>query len=131
MLILSAFLRQKILSKHCFLLTRSGAKLKQPCQPHTPYVLHCIRHLAKSLNKTLIFNGLFMIVALTSITYVNKAQYLLSQNNIKSSIVKLRSSLERRGCGYGLEVRENFVRTAMSLIENNGIRIVEIANADD
>ena len=71
------------------------------------------------------------IIILTSITYVNKAQYLLSQNNIKSSIVKLRSSLERRGCGYGLEVRENFVRTAMSLIENNGIRIVEIANADD
>ena len=71
------------------------------------------------------------IIILTSITYVNKAQYLLSQNNIKSSIVKLRSSLERRGCGYGLEVRENFVRTAMSIIENNGIRMVEIAHADE
>jgi len=71
------------------------------------------------------------IIVLTSITYVNKAQYLLSQNNIKSSIVKLRSSLERRGCGYGLEVRENFLRAAIGVIENQGIRIVEIAHADE
>jgi len=70
------------------------------------------------------------IIILTSITYVNKAQYLLSQNNIKSSIVKLQSSLERRGCGYGLEVRENFLRTAVDIIEKYQIRIVEIANAD-
>ena len=70
------------------------------------------------------------IIILTSITYVNKAQYLLAQNNIKSSIVKLQSSLERRGCGYGLEVRENFLRTAVDIIERYQIRIVEIANAD-
>ena len=70
------------------------------------------------------------IIVLTSITYVNKAQYLLSQNNIKSSIVKLQSSLERRGCGYGLEVRENFLRTAVDIIEKCQIRIVEIAHAD-
>ena len=70
------------------------------------------------------------IIILTSITYVNKAQYLLSQNNIKSSIIKLQSSLERRGCGYGLEVRENFLRTAVDIIERYQIRIVEIANAD-
>ena len=70
------------------------------------------------------------IIILTSITYVNKAQYLLSQNNIKSSIVKLQSSLERRGCGYGLEVRENFLRTAVDIIERYQIRIVEIAAAD-
>ena len=70
------------------------------------------------------------IIILTSITYVNKAQYLLSQNNIKSSIVKLQSSLERRGCGYGLEVRENFLRSAADIIEKYSIRIVEIVNAD-
>ena len=70
------------------------------------------------------------IIVLTSITYVHKTQYLLSQNNIKSSIVKLQSSLERRGCGYGLEVRENFLRTAADIIEKHKIRIVEIARAD-
>ena len=70
------------------------------------------------------------IIILTSITYVNKAQYLLSQNNIKSSIIKLQSSLERRGCGYGLEVRDNFLRTAVDIIERHGVRIVEIAGAD-
>ena len=70
------------------------------------------------------------IIILTSITYVNKAQYLLAQNNIKSSIVKLHSSLERRGCGYGLEVRENFLRTAVDIIEKYQIRIVEITKSD-
>jgi hypothetical protein len=69
------------------------------------------------------------IILLTSITYVNKAQYLLAQNNIKSSIVKLQSSLERRGCGYGLEVRENFLRAAVDIIERYKIKIVEIADA--
>jgi len=72
----------------------------------------------------------YYIIILTSITYVNKAQYLLSQNNIKSSVIKLQSSLERRGCGYGLEVRENSLRSAAKIIENYGIRIVEIARAD-
>ena len=70
------------------------------------------------------------IIILTSITYVNKAQYILAQNNIKSSIIKLQSTLERRGCGYGLEVRENFLRTAVDIIEKYKIRIVEIANAE-
>ena len=69
------------------------------------------------------------IIILTSITYVNKAQYLLAQNNIKSSMIKLQSSFERRGCGYGLEVRENFLRAAIDIIEKYSIRIVEIANA--
>ena len=70
------------------------------------------------------------IIILTSITYVNKAQHLLAQNNIKSSIVKLQSSLERRGCGYGLEVRANFLNAATAIIDRNGIKIVEIASDD-
>jgi hypothetical protein len=70
-------------------------------------------------------------IILTSITYVNKAQYILSRNNIKSSIIKLRTTLERRGCGYGLEVRENFLRSAVNIIESQGIKIVEITNCDD
>ena len=70
------------------------------------------------------------IIILTSITYVHKSQYILAQNNIKSSIVKLQSSLERRGCGYGLEVRENFLNSAVSIIESYRIRIVEIVRAD-
>jgi len=74
------------------------------------------------------FMGYYIII-LTSITYVNKAQYILSQNNIKSSIVKLQSSLERRGCGYGLEVRENFLRSAISIIDSSGIKVVEVAES--
>ena len=71
------------------------------------------------------------IIILTSITYVNKAQYLLTQNNIKSYIVKLRATVERRGCGYGLEVNENYLHTAVSIIEKNKIKIVEIVKNDN
>ena len=70
------------------------------------------------------------ILILTSITYVNKAQYLLTQNNIKSYIIKLRATMERRGCGYGLELNENYLLAAVSIIEKNKIRIVEIIKND-
>jgi len=71
------------------------------------------------------------IIILTSITYVNKAQYILAQNNIKSYIIKLRATVERRGCGYGLEINENYLHTAVSIIENNRIKIVEITKNDN
>ena len=66
------------------------------------------------------------IIILTSITYVSKAQYLLAQNNIKSCVIKLQATQERRGCGYGLEVRGNFFQAAVSIIKKHGIKIVEI-----
>ena len=70
-------------------------------------------------------------IVLTSITFVNKAKYLLTQNNIKSYIVKLRTISERRGCGYGLEINENYLHNAVSIIEKYNIKIVEIIRDDD
>ena len=69
-------------------------------------------------------------IILTSITYVYKAKELLTRNNIKSYIVKLQASYERRGCGYGLELSENYLSYAVSLIEKNRIQIVEIQQSD-
>ena len=66
------------------------------------------------------------VIILTSITYVNKARHLLAQNNIKSCVVKLQATQERRGCGYGIEVRESFFKSAVSIIEKYKIKIVEI-----
>lgn len=71
------------------------------------------------------------IIILTSITYVNKAKYLLAQNNIRSYIVKLRTTSERRGCGYGLEINKNYLHTAVSIIERYNIKIVEVIKDDD
>ena len=71
------------------------------------------------------------ILILTSITYVNKAKYLLAQNNIKSNIVKLHATIERRGCGYGLEIKENYLHVSVSIIENCKIKIVEIVKNDN
>ena len=48
------------------------------------------------------------------------------QNNIKSYIVKMRATLDRRGCGYGLEIPENYLSAAVSLIEKHRIKTVEI-----
>ncbi|MCL2774772.1 MAG: DUF3343 domain-containing protein [Oscillospiraceae bacterium] len=63
---------------------------------------------------------------MTSITYVYQAQRCLSQNSIKSCIVKVRARKERRGCGYGIEVDERFLNTAVSILEKYRIKIVEI-----
>jgi len=71
------------------------------------------------------------IIILTSITYVHKVKELLARNNIKSHIVKLQAMYERRGCGYGLEVTENYMTYAVSFIEKHRIKIVEIQQADD
>jgi len=70
------------------------------------------------------------IIILTSITYVHKAQYCLSQRNIKSCIVKLRTARERRGCGYGIEVSEKCLNTVVSVLEKYRIKIVEIICED-
>ena len=66
------------------------------------------------------------IIILTSITYVNKAKLILTENNIKSYIVKMRAIFEQRGCGYGLQVLENNLDNAVSILENYRIKIVEV-----
>ena len=66
------------------------------------------------------------VIILSSITYVNKAKYLLAENNIKSYIVKLSASIRRQGCGYGLEITENYLTNAVAIIEKYRIKIVEI-----
>ena len=71
------------------------------------------------------------IIILTSITYVHKVKELLARNNIKSQIVKLQASYERRGCGYGLELISSYMPYAVSLIENHRVNIVEIIQSDD
>jgi len=71
------------------------------------------------------------IILLTSLTYVNKAKCILTENNIKSYIVKLRAIQERRGCGYGLEVSENYLNNAVSIIEKYRIKIVEVIEDRD
>jgi hypothetical protein len=68
---------------------------------------------------------------LTSITYVYKVKELLARENIKSYIIKLQASYERRGCGYGLEIAEHHLPFAVSLAERYQIRIMEIKKSDD
>ena len=71
------------------------------------------------------------IIILTSITYVNKAQNILSESNIKSYIIKMRTTFERRGCGYGLQVVENCLSNAISILEDHRIKIVEVIEDND
>ena len=67
-----------------------------------------------------------LIIILTSITYVYKARQILEKNRIKTEIVRLRVTYERRGCGYGLAVPGAQERRALGLIRDAGIRIVEV-----
>jgi len=64
-------------------------------------------------------------------TYVNKAKAILYDSNIKSYIVKMRTISERRGCGYGLQILENCLSAAVSILECNKIKIVEIMEDKD
>ena len=43
----------------------------------------------------------------------------------------MRTIFERRGCGYGLQVTENVLSNAVSILENQRIKIVEIIEDDD
>ena len=70
-------------------------------------------------------------IILTSITYVHKAKYLLAQNNIRTYIIKLRTTTERRGCGYGLEINGNNLKNAVCILEKCRIKIVEIIKEEE
>ena len=66
------------------------------------------------------------IILLTSITYVYKSQNILRSNGIKSCVTKLQARSSRRGCGYGLEVRDRDLAEATRLLEEERIKIVEV-----
>ena len=64
------------------------------------------------------------ILVLSSITHAYKAQRLLDQAWIKSSVIRTPEGLSGKGCSYSLAVRGDLDRAA-ELLRENGIRILK------
>lgn len=65
------------------------------------------------------------IIVLSSITYAYKAQKILEQAWIKSSVIRTPEGLSDKGCSYSLVVRGDLGR-AEELLRENGIRILKV-----
>lgn len=63
--------------------------------------------------------------ATSSLTFCMKAQRLLADSGIRSTIVKLDPSMSRRGCAYGIEFDCDSRQEARSILSRSGIRITQ------
>ncbi|MBR6562369.1 MAG: DUF3343 domain-containing protein [Clostridia bacterium] len=64
------------------------------------------------------------VIVLSSVTYAMKAQELLKENGIYSSITRSRAVRSVRGCGYGISFEESLFDNVRLLLSKNGIPIV-------
>ncbi len=64
------------------------------------------------------------IISTGTVTYAIKGRDLLRRNGFKAEAHRA-TSTERIGCGYGIVVSGN-ITTAKSLLENAGIKILDV-----
>lgn len=62
----------------------------------------------------------------SSVTFALRAMSLLKRHGISSRLEKIKNISALGGCGYALAVDNRFFDTAVPLIQNEGIRIVDI-----
>lgn len=65
------------------------------------------------------------LIVLSSITYAYKAQKMLDQLWIKSTVIRTPRPYSNKGCGYSLLVRGNFSE-AVAALKREGIRILDV-----
>lgn len=83
-------------------------------------------YIAEGLQKREEYNQMSRCIAgMGSVTQAMKAQNALSQMSIHSQIVKLDSSMTRRGCSYGVEFPCCQRNNAKMVIEASGMRYEE------
>ena len=69
-----------------------------------------------------------MILIFTSVTYALKAQRLLAEHRIHSSLTRSPAVTAVRGCGYGLRLANpSRIEEARRIVEENGIYTVGVA----
>ncbi len=62
----------------------------------------------------------------TSVTYALRAMSLLKNNGFHSRLEKMKNISSIGGCGYALAINTAILDIAITLIQNEGIRIVDI-----
>lgn len=64
------------------------------------------------------------IIVLSSVTYALRAVDILKENSIPANLTRSSAVKKIRGCGYGVAVKaENYEKT-LSLLSENGIKII-------
>ena len=63
------------------------------------------------------------LIMVRSVTYAYKAHRILSENWIKSSVVRTPERYAQGGCGYSLKLRDP-PEKAVRILENAGIRVL-------
>ena len=62
----------------------------------------------------------------SSVTYALRAMTLLKKYGIFSRLEKIKNITSLGGCGYALAIQSDFAENAISIIQNEGIRIVDV-----
>lgn len=65
-------------------------------------------------------------INLTSITYAMKAQRLLEQVGIFTTIGRTRKNKEGLGCGYSLFIKSSDLNRTLDILSNYNIRVVSV-----
>lgn len=65
------------------------------------------------------------VLVVRSVTNAIKGQKILQSNGIEAYVQRNTSPVSRQGCGYVLKIGGN-VQTAVNLLMNAGIKVVEI-----
>lgn len=65
------------------------------------------------------------LIVLSSITYAYKAQKMLDQMWIKSTVIRTPRPYSNKGCGYSLLIRDS-LSEAVTALKEAGIRILDV-----
>lgn len=71
------------------------------------------------------------IASLKSMTYAIKAQKILSNYYISSEIIKLDTTLSKKGCSYGVKFDCINLYSAEKALNNNNIKYSQIITSKD
>ena len=70
---------------------------------------------------------IYSILVMSSVTYALKAQGILARDGIGTRLEKLSKTQTSKGCGYGVRIEKSKLSQAVSILKNEKIRIMEIA----
>ncbi|MBP3579977.1 MAG: DUF3343 domain-containing protein [Clostridia bacterium] len=67
----------------------------------------------------------------SSVTYSLRGMSLLQKKGIPSRLEKIKNIPSLGGCGYALAVDDALFANALSIIQNEGLKIIEVLESKD
>lgn len=66
------------------------------------------------------------VILLSSVTWAIRAQKLLEQHGIRTTMKKISHNRKLGGCGYGLELPKSQLQAALRHLKTANIRIIDV-----